>query len=168
VKAHYWILAAACAASSAARAQLHDEQERAELAQALQKTKVTLEKGLLASESQGKPVSARFEMQKGALELLVYTAKGERFSQVRVDLQTGKVGNIEEIQGGGDLAEARSQSEASSKAKRSLRAATERAVKANVGARAVSVTPSMRSGRPVADVTLLTGARYKTVTERLD
>ncbi len=163
-----WILAAVCFASTAAWAQQHDEKERAELAKALQKTKVTLEKGLLASEGEGKPVSARFEMQKGTLELLVYTAKGERFSQVTVDPQTGKAGKVEEIKGGGDLAEARSQSEAFSKAKRSLRAATERAVKANAGARAVSVTPSVRAGRPVAEVTLLTGSRFKTVTERLD
>jgi uncharacterized membrane protein YkoI len=168
MRAHLWIATAISLASAGAWAQQHDEKERAELARALKNTKVTLEKGLLVSEPEGKPISARFEVDNGGLELSVYAAKGDQFTDVKVDPRTGKVSKAQEIKGGGDLAEARTQSESFAKAKLSLRAATERAVKANPGSRAVSVTPRVRAGRPVAEVTLLNGSRFKTVTERLD
>ncbi len=54
------------------------------------------------------------------------------------------------------------------KAKRSLDAAASAAVKQNTGFRAVSVMPAMKDARPVADVTLLKGTEWKTVTEKLD
>jgi uncharacterized membrane protein YkoI len=169
MKRKVWVIAGLLLASVNARAQQHDENERAQLAKALKDTKITLEKALLAAEPEGRPISAKFEVQRGKIELTVYAAKGgDRFAEVNVDPSTGKVSKVEEIKGGGDLAEARSQSESFTRAKRSLRAATERAVKANPGGRAVSVAPYVRSGRPVADVTLVTGDRFKTVTERLD
>ena len=48
------------------------------------------------------------------------------------------------------------------------RAATENAVKANKGFRAASVTPSLKDGHPVAEVTVLKGEEFKTVSEKLD
>ena len=164
-----WVITGLCVASVGAQAQQHDENERAQLAKALKDTAITLEKALLAAEHEGTPISAKFEVQKGKIELSVYAAKGgDRFAEINVDPKTGKISKVEEIKGGGDLAEARNQSESFTRAKLSLRAATERAVKANPGGRAVSVAPSVRSGRPVADVTLVAGNRFKTVTERLD
>jgi hypothetical protein len=41
-------------------------------------------------------------------------------------------------------------------------------VKANVGYRAISVMPSVNEGHPVAEVVLLKGADWKTVSEKLD
>ena len=50
----------------------------------------------------------------------------------------------------------------------SLRSAVERALRGNAGFRAVSVTPSLKDGRAVADVTLAQGAALKTVPVPLD
>jgi len=54
------------------------------------------------------------------------------------------------------------------KAKRSLAAATKKAVKANQGFRAVSVMPALKDGHPVADVTLVKGDEWTTVSEKLE
>lgn len=54
------------------------------------------------------------------------------------------------------------------KAKSSLAAATKRAVAANKGFRAVSVTPAMKDGHPTAEVTLVKGGDFKIVSERLN
>ena len=49
-----------------------------------------------------------------------------------------------------------------------LLTATETAVKANAGSRAVSIVPDLKSGQPTAEVTLLQGTTFKKVTEKLD
>jgi hypothetical protein len=94
--------------------------------------------------------------------------KGDKFSEVIIDHKTGKVAKTEAITGGEDLSAAKEQSEAMAKAKSSLRAATEKAVKANKGFRAVSVTPSLKEGHPVAEVTLVKGEEFKAASEKLD
>src|SRR5206468_2444667 len=66
------------------------------------------------------------------------------------------------------LKDAKAQSEAMAKAKRSLDTAASEAVKENKGYRAVSVMPSLKDGHPVADVTLIKGTEWKTVSEKLD
>ncbi len=70
--------------------------------------------------------------------------------------------------GGEDLTAAKAQSDAMAKAKVSLRTATDKAVKANNGYRAVSAFPSIKDGHPVAEITLVKGAEWKTVSEKLD
>ena len=85
-----------------------------------------------------------------------------------VNHQTGKIAKAEEIKEGDDLTAAKSQHEAMAKAKRSLAAAVGRALRANKGYRAVSVAPTMESGKAVATITLVRGASSKTVTEALD
>jgi uncharacterized membrane protein YkoI len=149
-------------------AQKSNDKEHAELAKALKGVKTSLEKGLSASESQGKPISGKFEVEDGKLQLSVYTMKGDKFSEVIVDHKTGKVAKTEAITGGDDLTAAKAQSAAMAKAKLSLRAATENAVKANKGFVAVSVTPSLKDGHPVAEITLVKGEEFKTVSEKLD
>jgi hypothetical protein len=145
-----------------------DDKEHAELAKALKDVKVSLEKGLSASESQGKPISGKFEVEDGKLQLSVYTMKGDKFSEVIVDHKTGKTAKTEGITGGDDLTAAKAQSSAMAKAKVSLRSATGKAVKENKGYRAVSVTPSLKEGHPVAEVTLIKGEEFKTALEKLD
>jgi hypothetical protein len=54
------------------------------------------------------------------------------------------------------------------KAKRSLDAAATEAVKENKGYRAVSVMPGLKDGHPVAEVELVKGTDWKTVSEKLD
>ena len=149
-------------------AQKYDDKEHAELAKALKGVKTSLEKGLSASESQGKPISAKFEMEDGKLQLSVYTMKGDKFSEVIVDHKTGKVAKTVAITSGEDLTAAKAQSGAIAKAKVSLRAATEKAIKANKGFRAVSATPSLKDGHPVAEITLVKGEEFKTDSEKLD
>ena len=149
-------------------AEKSEEKEHAELAKALKGAKISLEKGLSASESQGKPISGKYELEDGKLQLSVYTMKGDKFSEVIVDHKSGKVAKTEAITSGDDLKAAKSQSAAMAKAKLSLRAAAESAVKANKGFRAVIVTPSLKDGHPVADVTLVKGEQFKTTSEKLD
>ena len=79
--------------------------------------KVTLQQGLTAAAQQGRPISAKFEVEDGKLQLSVYTAKDGKFSEVIVDHMTGKVSETESITEGEDLAEAKLQSAAMEKAK---------------------------------------------------
>jgi uncharacterized membrane protein YkoI len=149
-------------------AQQSGDKEHAELAKALKDAKISLQRGLTASVKEGKPISAKYELEDGKLQLSVYTVKGNTFSEVIVDHKTGKVAKAEPITGGDDLTAARAQSEAVAKAKRSLDAAASEAVKENKGFRVVSVMPALKDGHPVADVTLVKGSEWKTVSEKLD
>src|SRR5438876_7317951 len=149
-------------------AQKSDDKEHAELAKALKEAKISLQRGLTASAKAGKPISAKYEVEHGKLQLSVYTMKGDTFSEVIVDHKTGKVAKAEPITGGDDLTAAKAQSEAMAKAKLSLEKAVANAVKANKGARAVSVVPALKEGHPVAEIQLLSGAEMKTVAEKLD
>jgi hypothetical protein len=158
-----WFFVAALAS-----AQPHDDKERAELAAALPDAKISLQRGVTASAKEGKPISAKYEVEDGKLQLSVYTMKGDGFSEVIVDHKTGKVAKAEPITKAGDLKDAKAQGEAMAKAKRALEAAASAAVKENKGFRAVSVMPAMKDDHPVADVTLLKGTEWKTVTEKLD
>ena len=70
------------------------DKEKAELAPVVAGAKVTLEQGLLTSKKNGKPVSAKFEVENGKPQLSVYTIKdgsklfrSDRRSNVRRDRQ---------------------------------------------------------------------------------
>jgi hypothetical protein len=143
-------------------------EETGELAKALNVTKVTLQGGLRASEAQGTPISAKFEIEDGKLQLSVYTIKGNDFMEVVADPQTGAIAKAEKITDAGDLKEAAEQKAAMAKAKVPLLTAIETAVKANAGSRAVSIVPELKSGQATAEVTLLQGTTFKKVTEKLD
>jgi len=130
--------------------------------------KVSLAKGLAAAQSKGKPISGKFEMEDGKLQLSVYTARQGKFWEVIVDHASGKVSKTEEIKEGDDLSAAKAQSGAMAKAKKSLTAAVGKAVEANTGYRAVSVVPELKEGKPVATVLLENAAGTKTVSESLD
>ena len=150
-------------------AQTSQDKEHAELAKALRDAKIPLQRGLTASAKEGKPISAKYEVEDGKLQLSVYTMKGgDKFSEVIVDHKTGKVAKAEPITNADDLAHAKAQSEAMAKAKRSLDAAASEAVKENKGYRVVSVMPALKDGHPMADVTLVKGEEWKTVSEKLD
>ncbi len=154
-------LGAALAAESA-------DKEHAELAKALAAAKVSLEGGLSAAGAVGKPISAKFEIEGGKLQLSVYTEKDGKFSEVVVDYVTGKIAKSEPITEGEDLSAAKSQSGAMAKAKVPLSAAVSKAVSANAGYHAVSVFPSLKDGRPVAEVSLHKAADWRSVSEKLE
>jgi hypothetical protein len=156
-------------ASLFAPARAADEaQERAELAKALTGAKVTLHSGLQTSASQGKAISAKFEVEDGKLQLSIYTLKRESFSEVVINPTSGKVDKAEAITDKEDLEHATAQKAAMDKAKMTLLAAADKAVKSNSGYRAVSIVPQIKEGHPVVDVTLVHGKVFKTVTEQLD
>ena len=143
-------------------------EEKSDLAPHLKEAKVPLERGIAASKAKGRPISAKYEVEDGKLQLSVYTAKGDAFSEVIVDHKTGKIAKSEPITSGDDLSAAKSQNEAMAKAKTSLQTAVAKAVKANKGYKAVSAVPAIKDGHPTAEITLMKGSESKTVSEQLD
>src|SRR5919205_513913 len=101
---------------------------------AVQDVTTTLEKGIVSSEPHGKPISAKFEIENGDLQLSVYTMTSDGFAEVLVDPKTAAVLKAEKIDDSEDLANAASQKAAMDKAKMSLRAAVEKALRDNSGA----------------------------------
>src|SRR6266436_8723808 len=131
------------------------------LAKALPEASVSLDQGLKASEHEGKPISCKFELEDGALQLSVYTMKAGEFSEVIVDHKTGGIKKAEKITDADDLKNAKEQSEAMAKAKVALDKAVEAATKANSGYHAVSAMPALDAGKPVANITLMKGEDVK-------
>jgi len=144
------------------------DKDRAGLAKAVAQAKVSLDQGLSVSAHAGKPISAKFEIEDGELQLSVYTAKGDTFSEVVVDTDTGKVAWTEPTTSGGDFTAAKAQKETMSKTKQSLRTILANVLKGNPGFRAVSIFPAIKDGRPTVEVALAKGVQWKTVSERLD
>jgi hypothetical protein len=159
----------------------------ASLAQALKQAQLPLERGLAASAREGTPISAKYELEDDdadELQLSVYTMKeadpnvdfetgdvtlgSPSFAEVIVDYTTAKVVKVIPIKDGEDLVAARNQSKAMANAKRSLEAATARAVSAHAGYRAVAAMPDLKDGHAVVKVVLLGGNDWMTVYETLD
>lgn len=138
------------------------------LAKAVAGASVTLQQGLAASADQGKPISAKYEMDEGKFQLSVYTEKAGKFSEVVIGHTTGKVAKSEAITSGDDLKEAKEQSHAMANVKGTLKAAVDQAEHASPGFRAVSVEPEMKSGHAVAEITLVKGSQFKSVSEPLE
>jgi len=145
-----------------------EEANAAALAAAMKNASATLQGGLKASEAQGTPISAKFEIEDGKLQLSVYTMKGNDFMEVVADPATGAIAKAEKITDADDLKEATQQKAAMAKAKVPLLTAAETAVSANAGSRAVSIVPELKNGQAMAEVTLLQGTTFKKVTEKLD
>ena len=120
----------------------------AALAVAMNDTTANLPDGLKASEREGTPISAKFEIEDGKLQLSVYTMKGNDFMEVVADPKTGAIAKAEKITDAEDLKAATSQKAAMAKAKVSLLAALETAIKANTGYTipplAVSIFPELK------------------------
>ncbi len=141
----------------------------AALARELASTQVTLEYELKAAEnSTAKPISAKFEIENGKLQLSVYTTKDDQFFEIIAETVTGTPVKTEKITEGDDLKAASAQKATMAKATVPLLTAVEMAVKANTGFRAVSVVPKPQDGHALAEVTLLQGTNFKKVTEKLD
>src|SRR5262249_23614450 len=96
------LLAAGLFALPATWAQTSQDKEHVDLPKALKGPNFSLQRGLTASSKEGKPISAKYEMDEGKLQLSVYTVKGEKFSEVIVDHKTGKVAKTEPITQGED------------------------------------------------------------------
>jgi hypothetical protein len=144
------------------------DEEQAELANAMSGVKFSLQQGFTASEREGQPISGKFEVEKGKLQLSVYTAKEGKFSEVIVDHMTGSIAKVEHITEGEDLTHAKAQKTAMDRAKVKLADAAEKS-KGQIGeAQVVSAIPELKDDRPVAAVVLLAGKRFSTVSAPLD
>jgi hypothetical protein len=150
-----------------------EDADAAALAKALSQASVTLQQGLKASEREGNPISGKYELENGALQLSVYTMKGDQFVEVIVDHKSGDIKKAETISDAGDLKAAKEQSEAMAKAKVPLNEVVEAVVKDasccyRGNYRAVSAMPSLKADEPVVDITLMAGREVKKVTKKLD
>ena len=134
----------------------------------LEGVKISLEKGLAVAQQKGKPISGKFEIEDGKLQLSTYTASKGKFYEVVVDHVSGKIAKTEQIKEGDDYAHANAQIKAMAAAKKSLRAAVAKAVAANPGYRAVSAVPELEGGKPVAAVILQNASGTKNVSATLD
>jgi hypothetical protein len=141
------------------------EQDDAALIKAVSDAKVTLQGGLTASEREGRPISAKFEVENGKLQLSVYTEKNGKFFEVIVDHMKGAIAKTEPITEGDDLADAKSQSAAMTKAKTNLKTAIDKAAGLSL---AVSATPEIKDNHPVAAISVAKGGKLETVTQPLD
>ena len=139
------------------------DKEKAELAPVVAGSKVTLEQGLLTSKKNGKPVSAKFEVENGKPQLSVYTIKdGSKYFEVIVDQTSGEIAKTDPITGGDDLTEAKKQNDGMFRATRELREAVKEAKRDNPGYSAVSVWSEMKDTHSVATVTLVKENDWKT------
>ena len=150
--------------SSAAMA---DPADYAALAAALKNANGTLESGLRAGEQLGRPISAKISLENGTLQLSLWIAKDDGFSEIilypaiRIITEIVTVSNAEQVR------VATAQKLVLEGATGSLLSATESAVKANQGLRAISVLPMLSEARPVVVVTLLGPDGFRIVTEKL-
>jgi uncharacterized membrane protein YkoI len=139
------------------------DKEKAELAPAASSSKVTLEQGLAASKTNGKPVSAKFEIENGKPQLLIYTIKdGSKYFEVIVDRNSGEIVKAEPITDGDRLVEAKKQSDGLFRATRELREAVKEAKQNNPGYNAVDVWSEMKDDHSVTTVTLVKDNDWKT------
>src|SRR5260370_6830891 len=73
------------------------------LAAAMKDATGTLQGGMKASEREGTPISAKFEIEDGKLQLSVYTMNVDDFMEVVADPNTGTLPNPQKITDPGDL-----------------------------------------------------------------
>jgi len=142
--------------------------DRAALGLALQSAWLPLESAIALSQSEGTPISAKYEIDDGTFQLSVYTMKAAGFSEVIVDYSAGLITKVESITDAGDLAAAKAQKDALAKATRTLGEATAEVVRQHSGYRAVNAMPSLDGEHPVVEVILFNGSDWKTVTGHLD
>lgn len=147
---------------------LAQDDEIEAMAAALKNISYTLQDALKAGEREGQPISAQFEIDDGKLQVSIYTSKGDEFSEVVADPKTGTIVKTEKITDTDELNDAADQKAAMAKAKASLAAAADAAVKENAGFRAVSIFPDLRDGHAIAEVTLLQGTTAKKVIEKIE
>ncbi len=145
-----------------------EETDTALLTKAVMTANVSLGQGLRASKKYGAPISGKFEIDNGALQLSVYTEKSGKFFEVVIDHKTGKTMKAEPIADSDDLKAAHAQSQVMAKAKLPLEKAVLETTGTNPGYRAVSIMPTLEGGRPVAKISLAKGGEIREVSKQLE
>ena len=152
--------------AAAARGQ-SDAKAEADLAKALQAKHVAQSAGLPGAAASGKPISAMYEYEYAKLKLSVFVVKTGTYSEVFLDPATGKVLSNEKLTEDDDIKVTRKYGAAIQNAKVTLDAALAKALAANAGYTAVKIIPAIKNGNVVAQITLIKGTTFKTVTEPL-
>jgi hypothetical protein len=147
---------------------LAEDEDSPALAAAMKNVPTTLAEGLQASEQACKPISAKFEVEDGKLQLSIYTMKPGDFTEVIVAPDSGSVKSAEKITDTDDLKAATSQKAAMDKTTLSLAAVTGQTAQEAAGSRAISAFPELRNGHPVAVITLLHNDKFTKVLNKLD
>jgi len=137
--------------------------DQSALLKALPGAKVSLQQGLQAATGHGRPISAKYEIDDGKLQLSIYTDKAGKFSEVVVDYKSGRVARAQAITAGDDLTAAQAQARALADVKESLKAAVTKAEHDAAGYRAVGAVPEQGDKGKVVKVMLAKGAELKTV-----
>jgi hypothetical protein len=145
-----------------------EENYLAAMIRELPQASVSLDQALKASEGEGNPISAEYDVEDGGLQISVYAKRGDQFSEVIVDPNSGSIIKTKLLTDPKEINEAEAQSEAIAKAKFPLEAALGAALNANSSYRAVSVIPMLGDDEAVAAITLMNGEGIKTVMERLE
>ncbi len=145
-----------------------DQPDPVALWAALEDAGVTLERGLSVGGERGHPVSARFDIADGELQLVVWIATIDGFLQVLVDPNTAAIVWAGPINASDDLADAMAQKAATDKAGISLTLAIQQALRDNRNARAVEITPELKDGHAFAVITLLVNGKFIKVARWLE
>jgi hypothetical protein len=128
-----------------------------------------LDQALKASEREGQPLSGKYEMDSGMLQLSVTAKNAEGFLTIIFDHKSGSIVRKVPMVDRAEISEAEAQNHAMSDAKIPLVKAIENAVGTNNGYQAVRVVPIMAAGIvPFAMVTLIRGTDIKDVFENLE
>jgi hypothetical protein len=127
-----------------------------------------LKEGLRISERLGEPVSAKFEVEGGNLQLSIYIRKGGEFFEVLVDYKTVNILKVAAIDDGEELAAAKVQDLAMDQAKISLKTAVDKAMVQIASARVLEAVPDLKDGHPVASINLLKDNQVSTIYLPLD
>jgi hypothetical protein len=144
------------------------ETDTAALAVAMKGAGATLEQGLVSAAKSGRPISAKFEVDNGKLQLSAYVQSAGEFDEIKLNPESGASMATEKITDAADVKDAQEQSASMAKAKTTLQAAVQHAVAGKNGARAISVYPALQNGQAIATVTLLDGDSFSTIVEKLD
>jgi len=139
----------------------------AALVKALEATQVTLEDGLKTSEAVGVPISAKFEIENGRLQLSVYAVAGDEYKEIVISPGTGVLMSAQKITDNEDLADATAQKKAMQNARVALRTAVEAVAASMPGSRGVSAVPEPVDGQPVAKVKVLKAGALTTSSQDL-
>lgn len=128
--------------------------------------KVTLADGIKKAAGTNKAISAQYEVDEDAgFQLSVFVSKGSDVYETIVDYTTGAIKKSDKLVDPDDIKDAAKQVAAMAKAKSTLDAAVDAAVKANAGFVAIRVVPKANGN---AQVTLLKDGKTKKVDEKLN
>jgi hypothetical protein len=161
------VLVFMCLSCAHPRAEEPDK-DMAAVAASMKDVEATLEQGLTLSARSGRAIAAKFRLDDGDVILSIYAENAMGFREVEANVATGRPIGATLLTEEADLKVAHEQSAAMAKASTTLLAATQHAVAANPGARAIGIYPELQDGHPVATVTLLRDDKITKVTEKLD